>query len=172
MGWEPHVRIIARLCIGVCRRTLRGFAVGQCLSFLACLCGVLVLSGCARQANVAKAHLVPPAYPPQRCIEIVARPAAADIGEISAVISWDTDVDSPSVVRYGTSPFDLTEFAEQQGNGTHHWVRLVNLKPHTSYYFRVESACHGRDAGINPLGTFTTGLDRQGANRPQFAMQH
>ncbi len=109
-----------------------------------------------QQAYPHRAHPVPPAYPPERQVEITNGPAAADISEVSAVIWWDTDVKSSSMVRYGTSQTDLSETAGQAHNQTHHSVKLVNLGPHTTYYFRVESARQGRATASSELGTFNT----------------
>ena len=70
----------------------------------------------------------------------------------SAEISWSTDAPGSSIVKYGTDPHNLNETAEKpwggtrEGNGYNHTVWVKNLKPNTTYYFRVETG-QGKGTG-------------------------
>ncbi len=63
-----------------------------------------------------------------------------------AEISWSTDAPGSSIVKYGISPNALAQTAEAPWGGTkehngdyNHTVWVKNLKPNTTYYFRVET---------------------------------
>ena len=63
-----------------------------------------------------------------------------------AEISWSTDAPGSSIVKYGASPNALNETAEAPWGGTkepngdyNHTVWVKNLKPNTTYYYRVET---------------------------------
>lgn len=60
--------------------------------------------------------------------------------ESSAVISWTTNANSSTVVKYGTDAQKLGEEAQQPWGGTIHRVELKALKPDTTYYYQVQSA--------------------------------
>jgi phosphodiesterase/alkaline phosphatase D-like protein len=82
----------------------------------------------------------------------------------SAEISWSTDAPGSSIVKYGTSPNSLNETAEQpwggkrESNGDYnHTVWVKNLKPNTTYYFKVETG--------QGLGTGTEADSRTGQFR-------
>jgi hypothetical protein len=71
----------------------------------------------------------------------------------AAEISWSTDAAGSSIVRYGTSPNSLNERAEEPWGGKHepngdfnHSVWVKNLRPNTTYYFKVETG-QGRGTG-------------------------
>jgi hypothetical protein len=75
--------------------------------------------------------------------------AVSDIEATSAVISWTTDEDSNSQVRYGASTDFLTFSATNPVTGTHHAVPLANLTPSTEYFFEVESTDGDGDTAID-----------------------
>jgi phosphodiesterase/alkaline phosphatase D-like protein len=63
-----------------------------------------------------------------------------------AEISWSTDAQGSSIVKYGTNPNALNETAEAPWGGTkeangdyNHTVWVKNLRPNTTYYYRVET---------------------------------
>src|SRR5262245_1531765 len=55
-------------------------------------------------------------------------------------IRWRTNVPTPSLVRYGTSPRDLALQAQDPEPTTEHEVRLIDLRPQTLYYYTVAPA--------------------------------
>lgn len=83
----------------------------------------------------------------------------------SAQIAWTTNTGGSSVIHYGTDPNNLNQTAEESyqsaaSTGQHvtHRVTIRNLQPHTTYYFRVESA-QGQGTGTQVQGqvqSFTT----------------
>ncbi|PYX51702.1 MAG: hypothetical protein DMG79_02535 [Acidobacteria bacterium] len=61
-----------------------------------------------------------------------------------AEIAWSTDAPGSSIVKYGTNPNALTQTAEEPWGGGkepngdfNHTVWVKNLKPNTTYYFKV-----------------------------------
>lgn len=79
----------------------------------------------------------------------------------SAEISWSTDAPGSTVVKYGTSPNALNETAEEpwggkreSNGGYNHTVWVKNLKPNTTYYYKVETG--------QGLGTGTEADSRAG----------
>jgi hypothetical protein len=67
-------------------------------------------------------------------------------GDQSAIITWTTDTNGNSVVRYGVNAKDLTETAKSPDRYNPnlsymvHRVMVIHLKPATTYYYVVESA--------------------------------
>ena len=85
------------------------------------------------------------------------QPSAATISNRSAVITWQTDEQSTSTVRYGKNPASLDLQTLVVGLAINHSVTLVNLDPETAYYFKAISL----DRSVNglesaSLGPFTT----------------
>ncbi len=73
-------------------------------------------------------------------------PVIEYVGPTSAVIAWSTNVNSSTLVRYGTNPNALNEKAERPWGGLTHRLEIKNLKPNTTYYFDVESG-HAQGTG-------------------------
>ncbi len=78
--------------------------------------------------------------------KIVKGPVIESVGPTSAVVAWSTNVNSSTVLRYGTTPGALNERAQRPWGGLTHRVELKNLKPNTTYYFDVESE-HAQGTG-------------------------
>jgi len=57
----------------------------------------------------------------------------------TATIAWSTNVNASTILKYGTNPGDLNQTAEARWGGLTHRVYLRNLKPGTTYYYRIES---------------------------------
>jgi hypothetical protein len=73
-------------------------------------------------------------------------PRVKEVTETVAKIAWSTTAAGSSIVRYGFNPHDLDQRAEEPWGGGHesngnfnHTVWLKNLRPHTRYFFSVES---------------------------------
>ncbi len=56
-----------------------------------------------------------------------------------AMITWETDEPSSSVVRYGISAHSLTDVVTQADLVTTHQIGLADLEPETTYFFDVAS---------------------------------
>ncbi len=78
-------------------------------------------------------------------VKITNGPRVEGTGDTWAVVAWTTNEASSSIIRYGTSPNSLNQTAEasyadvENANKQTHRVRINNLKPHTTYYFMVDS---------------------------------
>ena len=82
-----------------------------------------------------------PAPPAGQDIRITNGPVIEEANSNAAVIAWSTDVPSNSQVWYGTEKNNLTHSAEAPDSGSKtHRVRIVNLKPNSTYYFQVQSS--------------------------------
>jgi len=66
-------------------------------------------------------------------------PVVQYVNQNTAVISWNTNQQSSSTVKYGTDPNNMNQTAS--GNwGTNHQVQVQGLQPSTTYYFVVNSS--------------------------------
>ena len=66
-------------------------------------------------------------------------PVPQYVNQNTALISWKTDKQSSSTVKYGTDPNNLSQTAT--GNwGTNHQVTIQGLQPSTTYYYQVQSS--------------------------------
>jgi hypothetical protein len=72
----------------------------------------------------------------------------------SAEITWDTDIESNSLVNYGKDT--LIELSKSSSEiTTTHNINLSPLTTNTKYYFRVRS-CNGSDCSNSVMSDFTT----------------
>jgi phosphodiesterase/alkaline phosphatase D-like protein len=79
-------------------------------------------------------------------------PVVQYVNQNTAVISWDTNQQSSSTVKYGTDPNNLTQTAT--GNwGTNHQVRVQGLQPSTTYYFQAQSSPAEGTGNVASSGT-------------------
>ncbi len=74
-------------------------------------------------------------------------PRVKEVTDTVAKIAWSTTAAGSSIVRYGLKPNELNQRAEEPWGGGHesngnfnHTVWLKNLRPHTRYFFVVESS--------------------------------
>ena len=100
------------------------------------------------------------AYAPPRLaaqIDITQGPVLESVSDHSAVVAWSTNKDGSTVLNYGTDPRNLAQVAEAPwgANGHTHRVELRNLRPNTTYYFRVET---GQTRGGNGAAVDTQGV--------------
>jgi phosphodiesterase/alkaline phosphatase D-like protein len=97
--------------------------------------------------------------PPQLAaqVDITQGPVLESVSDHSAVIAWSTNKDGSTVVNYGADPRNLDQVAEAPwgANGHTHRVELRNLRPNTTYYFRVET---GQTRGGNGAAVETQGV--------------
>lgn len=130
------------------RRVLSRIAVAAC-AVAAVAASVFWLSSSASLAQSGSAPV------------ILTGPTVSSIAEDSAIIRWTTDVESATVVDFGTTaslgqtyhkivPIEDTEVTEIT-----HTMTLSPLKPGTLYYFKVSSATSGGTAS-STVANFTT----------------
>ena len=114
------------------------------------------------------AQLVPPAPKAER-VEITRGPVLELAKDNLVIIRWTTNNPGGTpghfaVVYYGTDPKDLSQMAKSpmQLNRAHpetiFRVRVVGVKPQTTYYYKVSSTeSNGRSDGVaSAINQFTT----------------
>jgi thiol-disulfide isomerase/thioredoxin len=71
---------------------------------------------------------------------VISQVKADSYSDVSATISWLTDIPATSQVDYGkTKEYGLSAVSDE-GLTTDHKVRITGLQPNTTYYFLVKSA--------------------------------
>jgi hypothetical protein len=96
--------------------------------------------------------------PPAIAVEIIGGPVVEHVTATTAVIAWSTNVNSGTVLHYGTDPHRLDQTSGMPWGGLTHRVDLKDLKPDTRYYFQVESP-KGQGTGTSataPPASFRT----------------
>jgi phosphodiesterase/alkaline phosphatase D-like protein len=114
------------------------------------------------------AQILPPQKKAQH-VEITKGPELESAVSYMAVVRWTTtnpggDDDHFAVIHYGTDPNDLSQTTKNhiRVNRAHpetiFRVRLVDLKPQTTYYYKVSStSASGESDGVEgPVSHFTT----------------
>jgi len=84
-------------------------------------------------------------YPP---VKIVNGPVVETVSTNGAVIAWSTNVNSGTMLRYGTDPDKLDRSASMPWGGFTHRVTLKDLQPGTKYFFQAESGA-GQGTGTS-----------------------
>jgi Purple acid Phosphatase, N-terminal domain len=120
---------------------------------------------CARPIG---AQLIPPAKKASH-VQITEGPSLESAQGTWAIVTWTSNNPGGSdehfgVVHYGTNPKDLSQTAKshirlnQQHSYTVFRVRVLNLQPHTTYYYTVDSmAPDGTSDGVkSPVKQFAT----------------
>jgi hypothetical protein len=77
------------------------------------------------------------------------------IGNLTAVISWDTNFPSNSIIEFGLDP-KYGNIKNENSNSTNHRLNLTDLKFITAYQFRAIS-CRGDECVKTSNFNFTTG---------------
>jgi len=124
--------------------------------------------GSLLSATPAAAQVLPPAKKAER-VEITKGPELELATDHLTIIRWTTNNPGGSdvhygIVHYGTDPTDLSQMAKSpirlsQGHShTTFRVRMVGLKPRTTYFYRVDSEeSNGKSDGVeSPVNQFTT----------------
>ncbi len=78
-----------------------------------------------------------------------------EVTETSAVITWQTPIETQAVVEYGTNPTSLNFFAPETEKTKDHRVEITLLSPETTYYFQIRVGDEVFDNNGAPW-TFTT----------------
>jgi hypothetical protein len=114
------------------------------------------------------AQSIPPAKRASH-VQITEGPSLESAQETWAIVTWTSNNPGGSdehfgVVHYGTDPKDLSQTAKshirlnQQHSYTVFRVRVLNLQPHTTYYYTVDSmdATGASDGVKSPVMQFAT----------------
>jgi hypothetical protein len=120
------------------------------------------------QTPAPQAQIPPPAKKAEH-VEIIKGPALEIAHDDIAIIRWTTnnpggDDDHFAIAHYGTDPNELSQTAKNhiRLNRTHpetiFRVRIMDLKPRTTYYYKVTSTGSGGDSDKeeSPVNHFTT----------------
>jgi phosphodiesterase/alkaline phosphatase D-like protein len=67
-------------------------------------------------------------------VKILAGPIPQKVTEHSAEIWWESDRPSDTIVKYGTTPQDLSEIKQKPWGDQVHRVELTGLRPDTKYF--------------------------------------
>jgi phosphodiesterase/alkaline phosphatase D-like protein len=103
-------------------------------------------------------------------------PVLEGTGDTWATVAWTTNTGGSTVVHYGTDPNHLDQTAQapysdvESTQAQNHRVRLTNLQPGKTYYYRVTSAQgEGTGTAANaPVQQFTTkGESQAGGEKAQ-----
>ncbi|PXF61817.1 MAG: hypothetical protein C4B59_02935 [Candidatus Methanogaster sp.] len=81
---------------------------------------------------------------------------ATGITNNSAVITWDTDEMSDSLVKYGTESGNYPITTYNEINVTFHSINLAGLSPGTTYYYAVNSTDQSNNPAQSTEYNFTT----------------
>ena len=75
----------------------------------------------------------------------------------SIIITWTTDEYATTQAQYGTNQNNLTAVtSEDQTLDIDHYVKITDLTPGTTYYFRARSADDYGNASLSDINSFTT----------------
>ncbi len=129
---------------------------------------ITALAGSLPYSNPIVAQILPPQKRAEH-VEITKAPELESAVDDMAIVRWTTtnprgDDEHYGVVRYGTDPEDLSQTARGhiRLNRAHpetiFRVRMVDLKPQTTYYYKVSSmGANGESDGVEgPVSKFTT----------------
>src|SRR5437868_12965957 len=129
---------------------------------------VTAAAGSLLCSNPIVAQILPPQKKAEH-VEITKAPELESAVDDMAIVRWTTtnprgDDEHYGVVHYGTDPEDLSQTAKghirlNRGHPeTIFRVRLVDLKPQTTYYYKISSMGEdGESDGVEgPLSHFTT----------------
>jgi beta-lactamase superfamily II metal-dependent hydrolase len=86
----------------------------------------------------------------------------ANVADTSATITWTTNEDATSVVKYGTVSGTYTETVSDATLSISHSVGLTNLTAGTTYYYVAESANSGGNTTTSMEYSFATTGGSQG----------
>ncbi len=88
---------------------------------------------------------------------ITVAPAVSDITDATATVTWETDIESSTVVKYGFLSGQLIFNDSSYVTQTQHSALLSGLRSNTNYYYKVQSTSKGGTVSSEEL-TFKTGL--------------
>ena len=108
-------------------------------------------------------------YTTSQTFRVTNGPIVERVGDSSAVISWSTNVNVGTTLRYGTDPDNLDQAVNAPGSGLQRRVRINNLEPNTEYYFLVQTnrTRYARPLTLSRLQRFQTG-SQEGVGTPAY----
>jgi hypothetical protein len=97
---------------------------------------------------------------------IIGSPIVHTVNHQLALIKWQTDELSDSVVSFGVAPTELIYEAAKSSLTTQHSVPINHLNPATRYYFAVRSSDADGNSVLSSVGSFITR-----SNDPQVGIE-
>lgn len=94
--------------------------------------------------------------------QVVVGPIMQNVTDNSAVVYWETTKPTENLIKYGTSPNQLTQTAEKPFGGETHKVQLSSLQPNTLYYFAIQEP----NGTVRTTGYFRTNPPNAAAANP------
>lgn len=125
-------------------------------------CGVRSFSTPAVGQPPAAAHVAPvvvkctAAGEAAKAAHFVGSPVVQSADEHSVTIVWKTSAPSDTRVTYGLDKNNLNQLAQGPYTGRKHEVKINNLKPGTTYYFRAASD-EADSCGVRSFSTAAAG---------------
>ncbi|MHA2062619.1 MAG: fibronectin type III domain-containing protein [Candidatus Sifarchaeia archaeon] len=104
---------------------------------------LILLSGCLNSSN-PEISLTPPPNTIDPSAILTISSVTAESTDTEATIRWETNIESDRLVRYGVESGKYSMSNGERDYKTLHTISLVNLKPGTTYFYRV--------GGISPDG--------------------
>jgi len=77
------------------------------------------------------------ATPTVREVKVTNGPVVQSLTDTTAVITWSTNVSADTLLHYGKNSDNLDRVEREPWGGLTHRVRLIQLTPDTTYYYRV-----------------------------------
>ncbi len=72
-------------------------------------------------------------------VDITSGPQVQNLTASTATLTWTTNKEAATRVRYGTDRMNPAQHAYVPGGATQHSAQLTNLKPNTTYYYEIEN---------------------------------
>jgi len=106
------------------------------------------------ECNIALGIAEPDTTPP-----VITNIANGTPADSSVTITWTTDEESTSLVKYGTTPSLYTDSEPNATMVTSHSITLIELSPDMTYYFVVNSTDASDNSNESEEHSFTTAAE-------------
>ncbi|MEK7624771.1 MAG: fibronectin type III domain-containing protein, partial [Patescibacteria group bacterium] len=106
--------------------------------------------------NVTVSRIIDNTQPSDKRAPDVSNLKVTAISAFGATVTWDTDEDGNSLVKYGRTVNYGSLAGDESTFGSSHSIPLVNLNPGTTYHIKAISFDKGGNIGESTDQTFTT----------------
>jgi len=98
-------------------------------------------------------------YPPDVTPPVITNISAIPTAKDSAIITWETDEPSDSLVKYGTEPRNYTKIVYNASLVTYHCISIADLISNTTYYYVANSTDASNNSAQSSERAFKTFAD-------------
>jgi len=98
-------------------------------------------------------------YPPDVSPPVITNISAIPTAKDSAIITWETDEPSDSMLKYGTEPGNYTKIVYNASLVTYHCISIADLISNTTYYYVVNSTDASNNSAQSSERAFKTFAD-------------